>query len=158
MPVTASKMLKENQDPPTTQELLEGLSEKEVKVIFDLILLFRECRSQKPKTASQRMLRNDPDGIEDRLWLLVELIKSFMDLYDQDDEQLVSKCEGWFIGLDYEPTDRGPNQSFRNETWEMFEGLTVDQWTALTRLLSFIKQEQMLARFEKSKVKTKETG
>ncbi len=143
----ATRYRRPDQDPPLTSQILEGLTQREVAVVFDLILLLKNRKKKETRrTADGRTQKRDAEDIEIRLWLLVELIKSFMDLYDQDDPQLVDHIESWFKGLDYVPNESSATLSFPAQTWDMFEGLSSEQWYVLTKLLTFLKEQDMLAK------------
>lgn len=144
----SSQIRLESQNIPTVQEILEGLNENEIRVIFDLILLLKERRKRnKTAKAADPRVPNSANGVDDRLWFLIELIHSFMDLYSQDDDQLVEKIGAWFKDLDYAPTSGYIPDAFPAKTMDLFEGLDDKVLLSIIRLVAFFHREGVNARF-----------
>jgi hypothetical protein len=147
----AAQIRTEIPEPPLAHQILEGLSQREVAIVFDLILLLKERRSRgaKSKTAKANPTKvpHSAHGIDDRMWFLIELIQSFMDLYVQDDEQLVEKIGGWFKDLDYSPTVGYFPDGIPVETMDLFEGLDDKVWLSIVRMIAFLRREMANSTF-----------
>ena len=143
MNIQSTKMLRRNVDPPTAQELLQGLSEKEISTVFNLILLLKERRKKNSK-AKIAKVQYPPDTIHDtdnRKWFLVELMNSFMDLANKDDQELEERLIGWFEDLEQVPKTDYLVEGFPKDTLDLLEGLNSAEFNTAIRLIAFMRRE-----------------
>jgi hypothetical protein len=124
-------------------DVLEGLSEKDIELIFAMILTLKHQRTQRTATASVS------EEIDVKIRLFVRLLRSFMDLWRQKkDKKLISKLENWFLEMDCEPSPITPPERFPADTWALlFEGLESELSFTLVRLVQFLKEENLAMHF-----------
>jgi hypothetical protein len=81
------------QNPPTAvPPLLQGLSQEEASVVFELVGILKRRRSQKPRTASRSTQDEDLDA---RYWVLSEIIQDFIALHRRNDPALRKMLGAW---------------------------------------------------------------
>jgi len=151
MKTQSTKMLRRNVDPPTAKELFEGLSEREISLIFNLILLLKNRRNQNSK-AKVAKVKYPPDtihGTDNRKWFLVELLNSFMDLATQDDQELEERLIGWFGDLKQVPKRDYLVEGFPKDTLDLLDGLNSDEFNTAIRLIAFMRREGVDVTFGK---------
>ena len=143
MNTQSTKMLRKNIDPLTTQELLRGLSENEISLVFNLILLLKERRKQNSvaKIAKVKYPHDTIRETDNRKWFLVELLNSFMDLASQDDQKLEERLIGWFEDLEQVPKTDYLVEGFPVETLDLLEGLNSEEFNTAVRLIAFMRRE-----------------
>jgi len=110
----------QNPEPPTSQDLLRGLSREEVGVILDLVAVLRKRRTQNPRTAS----------IDPLAAILADLVREFVGLYGKHDDQSLG-----------EASRRTPNSAASRLNVQPSETSRLRKLKRLIRLASFLYEK-----------------